>query len=118
MTYFKVRVAEMLVSLFLMPSLAMKDARTLANRLHRDISVGNIILVRDHPGSVRKGYLIDWEVSSEVDDSGTSLDAGRMVCCINYLQCDSQVCRIGNVALHVETRTFCGWINRKPHSAG
>ncbi len=78
-----------------MPEAAIQDARTLANRLHRDVSVGNIILVRDKPGSVRKGYLIDWEVSSEVDDSGKSQEAGRMVSCkiSHYLQFDSCVCR-------------------------
>ena len=33
--------------------------------LHRDISLGNIILVRDKAGEMRRGCLIDWEFSYE-----------------------------------------------------
>lgn len=33
--------------------------------LHRDISLGNIILVRDKAGEIRRGCLIDWEFSCE-----------------------------------------------------
>ena len=33
--------------------------------LHRDISLGNIILVRDKAGEIRRGCLIDWEFSYE-----------------------------------------------------
>ncbi len=61
-------------------SLAMMDARAKDSRLHQDISIGNIILVaepgRDGP---RKGYLIDWDGSCEVDASGASPKPGRIV---------------------------------------
>ncbi|KAI0712056.1 hypothetical protein C8Q76DRAFT_733247 [Earliella scabrosa] len=57
---------------------AVRDAYTLGHCLHRDISVGNIILVQDQPFPARrKGYLIDWDSSCELDDSGASLDPGR-----------------------------------------
>ena len=58
----------------------MQDARLKDERLHRDISLGNIILVRDPTRSVRRGVLIDWEVSSQVDANGVSLDRNRTVC--------------------------------------
>lgn len=85
--------------MLLMPDLAIRAACTLTNRLHRDISVVDLILVRDHPDSVRKGHLIDWEVSSEVNDSGASQDAGWDGMLHNpvLLQCDSQVCHKGNL---------------------
>ncbi|TBU27058.1 hypothetical protein BD309DRAFT_859388 [Dichomitus squalens] len=57
---------------------AMRDAFDKDSRVHRDLSVGNIILVKhpDHP--VRKGYLIDWEVSCKVDDAGEAREVGRV----------------------------------------
>ncbi|KAI0357831.1 hypothetical protein OH77DRAFT_1305455 [Trametes cingulata] len=57
---------------------AMRDAFSNASRLHRDISVGNIILVQESPGEVRKGYLVDWEASSGIDNEGCALDKFRM----------------------------------------
>ncbi|KAL7281487.1 hypothetical protein ACG7TL_004802 [Trametes sanguinea] len=56
---------------------AMRDALAKASRSHRDLSAGNIILVKEHDRSVRKGYLIDWEVSDRVDDKGESIHTGR-----------------------------------------
>ncbi|OSD02406.1 hypothetical protein PYCCODRAFT_1459093 [Trametes coccinea BRFM310] len=58
---------------------AMKDAYTMDSRIHRDLSVGNIILVKEPDRMVRKGYLIDWEASDRVDDGGEALHAGRAV---------------------------------------
>ena len=57
----------------------MQDAFEKDSRIHRDISLGNIILVKvpDHP--TRRGYLIDWEASCAVDDVGEALDVGRAV---------------------------------------
>ncbi len=60
-------------------SVAMRDALTKGSRLHRDISVGNILLVKESGQSVRKGYLIDWESSCKVDLSGVACQGGRMV---------------------------------------
>ncbi|KAJ8469791.1 hypothetical protein ONZ51_g8762 [Trametes cubensis] len=58
--------------------LAMRDALAKDARIHRDISDGNIILVREEEGAARKGYLVDWEASSRVDEDGFSLDRTRM----------------------------------------
>ncbi|RDX49871.1 hypothetical protein OH76DRAFT_1350143 [Lentinus brumalis] len=58
--------------------IAMQDALAKDSRVHRDISAGNIILVREYEGqTVRKGYLIDWESSCTVDESGLAVKAGR-----------------------------------------
>ena len=58
---------------------AMRDALAKDFRIHRDISVGNIILVQEPDSHVRKGYLIDWESSCRVDDKGEAIDPGRTV---------------------------------------
>ena len=58
----------------------MQDALEKDSRVHRDISAGNIILVRDGADpNIRKGYLIDWESSCTVEDSGLATKAGRAV---------------------------------------
>ncbi|KAI0324546.1 hypothetical protein GY45DRAFT_1331411 [Cubamyces sp. BRFM 1775] len=56
---------------------AMRDALAKDSRIHRDLSVGNIILVKEPGCGIRKGYLIDWEVSDRVDDAGEALHPGR-----------------------------------------
>ncbi len=58
----------------------MKDALVKDSRLHRDVSVGNIILARHGEKSIRTGYLIDWESSCDVDESGEATKPGRAVC--------------------------------------
>ena len=58
---------------------AMKDASRLDSRLHRDISIGNIILVKEPNRATRKGYLIDWDASCRVDESGAAIEPGRVV---------------------------------------
>ncbi|KAK0220871.1 hypothetical protein EDD85DRAFT_1028722 [Armillaria nabsnona] len=45
------------------------DAVTQAGVEHRDISVGNIIIVRNS-GSLPLGYLIDWELAKFSEDKG------------------------------------------------
>ncbi|KAI0664001.1 hypothetical protein C8Q70DRAFT_905844 [Cubamyces menziesii] len=57
--------------------LAMKDALAKDSRIHRDLSVGNIILVKEPGRAIRRGYLIDWDASERVNDKGESLHAGR-----------------------------------------
>ncbi|KAH9946601.1 hypothetical protein B0H21DRAFT_693419 [Amylocystis lapponica] len=49
---------------------AMTSAYVNNRRLHRDISIGNIILVRETEGTQRRGILIDWELSSIIEDDG------------------------------------------------
>ena len=58
---------------------AMKDASRLDSWLHRDISIGNIILVKESHGDARRGYLVDWESSTRTDENGKALEAGRAV---------------------------------------
>lgn len=60
-------------------SSAMRDASSKTSRLHRDISIGNIILVKEPGRETRRGYLIDWETSSPLDSEGRSLDKNRTV---------------------------------------
>ncbi|KAI1793233.1 hypothetical protein LXA43DRAFT_1059945 [Ganoderma leucocontextum] len=57
----------------------MRDALAKDSRIHRDISLGNIILVKVPDHSARQGYLIDWEASCTVDDVGEALEVGRAV---------------------------------------
>ncbi|KAJ2981291.1 hypothetical protein NUW54_g10892 [Trametes sanguinea] len=59
--------------------IAMKDALEKDSRIHRDLSVGNIILVKEPGRAIRRGYLIDWDASDRTDDAGESLHAGRAV---------------------------------------
>ena len=58
----------------------MRDALTLDSRLHRDISIGNILLVKERDRDIRRGYLIDWECSCNVDELGRATQSGRVVC--------------------------------------
>ena len=58
---------------------AMKEAWANASQIHRDISLGNIILVKEPHRRIRRGYLIDWESSSEIDESGQARIPGRSV---------------------------------------
>ena len=60
-------------------SAAMIDAYRLDSRIHRDISLGNIVLTKEPGRNTRRGVLIDWEVSSKVDENGESCDRQRMV---------------------------------------
>ena len=58
---------------------AMQDALAKDKRLHRDLSVGNIILVKEPGRAIRRGYLIDWDASIRVDKEGQALREGRAV---------------------------------------
>ena len=42
--------------------------------LHRDVSIGNIVLYRCRTGERRKGLLIDWEYACEADSEGRARD--------------------------------------------
>ncbi|KAH9932697.1 uncharacterized protein BXZ73DRAFT_26216, partial [Epithele typhae] len=57
---------------------AMRDALEKDSRLHRDISPGNIVLVKEADADVRKGYLIDWELSCGLTDEGDAEVTGRV----------------------------------------
>ena len=45
------------------------DAYEKAGTLHRDVSLGNIILARLKEGAERVGYLIDWELSCKLENA-------------------------------------------------
>ncbi|PIL22447.1 hypothetical protein GSI_15135 [Ganoderma sinense ZZ0214-1] len=57
---------------------AVRDAVRVASRLHRDVSIGNIILVREGGQEIRKGYLIDWDACCPVSETGECVEAGRV----------------------------------------
>ncbi|KAH9912681.1 uncharacterized protein BXZ73DRAFT_107317 [Epithele typhae] len=57
---------------------AMNDALEKDSRIHRDISTGNIILVREPNNDIRKGCLIDWETSCRVNEHGDAVEPGRV----------------------------------------
>ena len=57
----------------------MKDALGKDSRLHRDLSIGNVILVQHPDRPIRTGYLIDWELSCEVDENGRARLPGHVV---------------------------------------
>ncbi|KAI0350366.1 hypothetical protein OH77DRAFT_1431105 [Trametes cingulata] len=56
---------------------AMRDALAKDSRIHRDISAGNIILYKEPGSDIRRGYLVDWEASDLIDDTGEALHRGR-----------------------------------------
>ncbi|KAH8115742.1 hypothetical protein DFH11DRAFT_1854205 [Phellopilus nigrolimitatus] len=56
---------------------ALIDAYIKCHMLHRDVSVNNVILVRDPVTGRRRGILIDWELSTLADDNGQARDYHR-----------------------------------------
>ncbi|KAL5522458.1 hypothetical protein ACEPAG_8474 [Sanghuangporus baumii] len=56
---------------------ALDSAYKRCQRIHRDISLDNIILYRFELSGPRKGLLVDWECSSVVDSSGRVADKLR-----------------------------------------
>ena len=90
----------------------MRDALSKDSRIHRDLSAGNIILVKEPGCNVRKGYLIDWEVSDRVDDAGEALHAGRtvgreLIACPLFAVL-TVLCVSGHVGFHVDPYALNG----------
>ncbi|KAL5523302.1 hypothetical protein ACEPAF_1569 [Sanghuangporus sanghuang] len=56
---------------------ALDSAYSKCGRLHRDVSIGNIILYRFAATEPRRGLLIDWEFSTSVDDTDVATDYYR-----------------------------------------
>ncbi|KAL5499274.1 hypothetical protein ACEPAH_1792 [Sanghuangporus vaninii] len=56
---------------------ALDSAYKRCRRVHRDISLDNIILYRSEASDPRRGLLVDWEFSSVVDSSGRAVDDSR-----------------------------------------
>ena len=66
---------------------AMRDALQKDQRIwHRDLSLDNIILVKEPDSPIRRGYLIDWESSCRVDESGLAVEFGRTVDVLRFRQ--------------------------------
>ncbi len=69
---------------FLTVEIALRDAVNSSCRLHRDISLGNILLVREGEGqAIRTGYLIDWDAIGPILESGKCEEVG---CIVSYTQ--------------------------------
>ncbi|KAL4065672.1 hypothetical protein V8B97DRAFT_1875063 [Scleroderma yunnanense] len=49
--------------------IALSEALELAKILHRDISVGNIIIILDESGKFKQGLLIDWDLCKDITKS-------------------------------------------------
>ena len=75
-------------------------ALLLCLRLHRDISLDNIILVKKH-GKWRIGFLIDWEFSSKADGSGHVHDNVRTVGASSRPITSAHIFTLGNLDVHV-----------------
>ena len=84
----------------------MRDAFAKEKRIHRDLSVGNIILVQEGDSSTRRGYLIDWESSCKVDDAGEAVEIGRVVsacrCGENSSKPKHSTSLAGHLAVHID----------------
>ena len=57
----------------------MIDAKRKCQKVHRDISVDNIILVRTKQGEPRTGILADWELSTKLESDGRVKDEDNCV---------------------------------------
>lgn len=100
--------SHMCTSLVTEPLTAMRDALAKDSRLHRDISVANIILVQEADRDVRRGYLIDWDASCRVDDAGDALEEGRAVSPLDPPEgLSSHKLIPGHLAIHVDPHARC-----------
>ena len=63
----------------LMISTGIESAYTRCKRLHRDISLDNIILYRVEASQPRRGMLVDWEFSALIDGHGKAVDGTQIV---------------------------------------
>jgi len=67
---------------FHLPLLAHKDAYEKAGMLHRDISIGNILIIKNADGSYG-GLLIDWDLARHVNDLRNGPRQSSRSVCIN-----------------------------------
>lgn len=66
---------------------AHRKAWELKQLLHRDVSAGNILILRYTNKNGRKraiGVLIDWDLCKSKEYLETVLRPGRTVCCIEH----------------------------------
>ena len=60
---------------------ALDSAYEYNRRLHRDVSLDNIILVRNRDSGEREGRLVDWEFSTIEKPDSPGRDYFRSVSC-------------------------------------
>lgn len=58
---------------------ALLPAYEKNNRLHRDISTGNVILIWNEASGRRQSILADWEFSVQMDEEGKARDFAKTV---------------------------------------
>ena len=76
------------------PPIAHMMACTEASILHRDVSIGNMIIVEPECGSIEEGpqgFLTDWELSKPLKEKRIR-QQHRTVSCEERDSCDFQVC--------------------------
>jgi len=56
---------------------ALLPAYEKNNRLHRDISTGNVILIWNEASGRRQSILADWEFSVQMDEEGKARDFAK-----------------------------------------
>ena len=72
---------SILIQFAVVVSAGLYDLKEKANILHRDISVGNIMI---HPHT-REGFLIDWDLARFVWELGKgAVEPDRSVCILSY----------------------------------
>ena len=80
------------------------DAATKANILHRDISLGNIMIMGDD------GMLIDWELSKRIDQEGTAQSEEKTVSLVTiHCCCSKSICVAGNLPVHLCKVTYANY---------
>ncbi len=90
---------------------AMRDAFKMTAHLHRDISISNVILVRESGRTMRRGYLIDWDSCCPADESGEAAETGRAVgsFLVRYPRAVFDCLLAGNVVIHVTPNVEHDW---------
>ena len=88
-------------------SSAHRDAATKAKILHRDISLGNIIIVGED------GMVIDWELSKRIDPEGSSTARNEertvSLITIHCCCCSKPISVTGNLPVHLCKVTYANY---------
>ena len=77
----KVRCRGFAIASGLTLVVALDSAYEYNRRLHRDVSLDNIILVRNRNSGEREGRLVDWEFSTIEKPDSPGRDYFRSVSC-------------------------------------
>ena len=79
--HLKVRCRGFAIASGLTLVVALDSAYEYNRRLHRDVSLDNIILVRNRNSGEREGRLVDWEFSTIENPDSPGGDYFRSVSC-------------------------------------